>query len=37
MEGNQEGYPDYAGELQKCKDFLAQYQVRAHELAFECV
>lgn len=26
MEGNQEGYPDYAGELQKCKDFLAQYQ-----------
>ncbi|CAM9138721.1 unnamed protein product [Ectocarpus sp. 12 AP-2014] len=26
MEGNQEGYPDYAEELQKCKDFLAQYQ-----------
>lgn len=28
MEGNQEGFPDYAEELQKCKDFLAQYQVR---------
>lgn len=35
MEGNQEDYPDYAGELQKCKDFLTQYQVRARELAFE--
>lgn len=32
MEGNQEGFPDYAEELQKCKDFLAQYQVR--ELRF---
>lgn len=28
MEGNQEEFPDYAEELQKCKDFLAQYQVR---------
>lgn len=27
MDGNQEGYPDYSEELQKCKDFLAQYQV----------
>ncbi|CAN0344498.1 unnamed protein product [Pylaiella littoralis] len=26
MEGNQEGFPDYAEELQKCKDFLSQYQ-----------
>lgn len=28
MEGNQEEFPNYAEELQKCKDFLAQYQVR---------
>lgn len=31
MEGNQDGYPDYAEELQKCKDFLAQYQVRRND------
>lgn len=30
MDADQDGYPDYDNELQKCRDFLSDFQASAH-------